>query len=85
MPEEYGGTSWAAEMVGPGWCRECAPSPDGLVDGGVSRLPTLTLDPVCRLDGDWNLEWGFASWKFVGGGNSKVGRFDAAGRRAVNG
>lgn len=36
-------------------------------------------------EGDGNLVEGLTRPKFVGGGSSNTGRFDAAGRRAVSG
>jgi hypothetical protein len=54
----------------------------GIFDGGVKRLPTLTIAGVdCVV---FMLEKGKNLWESCGGGgNSKLGRFEAADLRAV--
>lgn len=49
----------------------------------MSRL--LTFDTGLMADGDGNLVEELTRPKFAGGGSSNIGRFDAAGRRAVSG
>ena len=72
-------------------------STDGF-DGGVSRLPTLTLAGGCcgamalipalgwvLDDVTYLCEDALVDCWEGGGGSSKLGRFEAAGRRAVSG
>ena len=71
-------------MVPVGSTEEAALLSDAEFDGGVRRLPRLTAaEPVWWMCESGGYLCAVANCKLLGGGSSKLGRFEAACLRAV--